>query len=203
MGSTPLIGVLALQGGVAEHVRMLEHAGARTRLVRRHAHLEGIDGIIFPGGESTTMSKLMDLGGMLSPLRALLAQGLPAFGTCAGLILLADEVLDTRRDAHSLNGLDVTVRRNAFGRQVDSFETDLAIDALGPDPVHTVFIRAPWVESVGPSVEILASVTASDGREHVVAVRQGNALATAFHPEMTDDVRLHRHFVDVVATATS
>lgn len=201
MGSTPLIGVLALQGGVAEHVRMLEHAGARTRLVRRHAHLEGIDGIIFPGGESTTMSKLMDLGGMLSPLRALLAQGLPAFGTCAGLILLADEVLDTRRDAHSLNGLDVTVRRNAFGRQVDSFETDLDVSEVTDDgeTMHAVFIRAPWVERVGDGVEILSRVRdGGDADGAVVAVRSGRVLGVSFHPELTGDDRLHRYFLDMV-----
>jgi 5'-phosphate synthase pdxT subunit len=200
----PLVGVLALQGGVVEHQAALERCGARTRLVRRTSQLEGLDGLVLPGGESTTMSKLMDLGGMLGPLRGLLGDGLPAFGTCAGLILLARDVLDTRSDAHSLGALDITVRRNAFGRQVDSFETDLAVtgvsDGPGEDPVHAVFIRAPWVEDVGPGVEVIARVT-DGGAAHgaVVGVRQGHALGISFHPELTGDDRLHRYFLDTVA----
>ena len=212
MTGNPLIGVLALQGGVAEHVRMLEGGGARTRLVRRREHLDGLDGLVFPGGESTTMSKLLELGGMLDPLRTLVRDGLPCFGTCAGLILLASEVLDTRADAHCLRALDVTVRRNAFGRQVDSFETDLVVAGLsdendegdegdaGDVPVHAVFIRAPWVERVGPGVEVLAKVAdggPADGA--VVAVRQGQVLGLSFHPELTGDDRLHRLFLRMVA----
>jgi 5'-phosphate synthase pdxT subunit len=200
----PLIGVLALQGGVVEHRASLERAGARTRLVRRTAQLEGLDGLVLPGGESTTMSKLLDIGGMLGPLRGMLADGLPAFGTCAGLILLAREVLDTRADAHSLGALDITVRRNAFGRQVDSFETDLAVTGVtdGEDvaPVHAVFIRAPWVEGVGEDVSVIARVS-DGGAAHgaVVGVRQGPVLGISFHPELTGDDRLHRHFLDIVA----
>jgi 5'-phosphate synthase pdxT subunit len=207
----PLIGVLALQGGVVEHVRMLERCGAQTRLVRRPEHLEGLDGLVFPGGESTTMSKLLELGGMLEPLRTLIDAGLPCYGTCAGLILLATTVLDTRSDAHSLGALDVTVRRNAFGRQVDSFETDLSVDGVtgSPDegtrtgedaPVHAVFIRAPWVEEVGPGVQVLSRVS-DGGPAHgaVVAVRQGAVMGLSFHPELTGDDRLHRYFLRMVA----
>lgn len=202
MSERPLIGVLALQGGVVEHVRMLEGLGARTRLVRRPGHLEGLDGLVFPGGESTTMSKLMELGGMLEPLRSLIADGLPCFGTCAGLILLGSEILDTRADAHCLNALDVTVRRNAFGRQVDSFETDLdvaGVTGATGDPVHAVFIRAPWVERVGEDVEVLSRVD-DGGPAHgaVVAVRQGSVLGLSFHPELTGDDRLHRYFLTMV-----
>ncbi|MGO1949101.1 MAG: pyridoxal 5'-phosphate synthase glutaminase subunit PdxT [Mycobacteriaceae bacterium] len=199
----PLIGVLALQGGVAEHVGVLESLGARTRLVRRTVHLDGLDGLVLPGGESTTMSKLLELGGMLEPLRAALASGLPAFGTCAGLIMLSSEILDTRADAHSLNALGITVRRNAFGRQVDSFETDLSVTGVTDDgdasPVHAVFIRAPWVESVGEDVEVLARVS-DGGAAHgaVVAVRQGRVLGVSFHPELTGDDRLHRLFLRMV-----
>jgi 5'-phosphate synthase pdxT subunit len=200
MDENPLIGVLALQGGVVEHVRMLEQGGARTRLVRRPEHLEGLDGLVFPGGESTTMSKLMELGGMLEPLRSLIRDGLPCFGTCAGLILLASEILDTRADAHCLQAVDVTVRRNAFGRQVDSFETDLDVAGVADGPVHAVFIRAPWVERVGADVEVLARVSdggPADGA--VVAVRQGTVLGLSFHPELTGDDRLHRYFLRIVA----
>lgn len=209
----PLIGVLALQGGVVEHARMLESLGARTRLVRRTEHLEGLEGLVVPGGESTTMSKLLEIGGMLNPLREALATGLPAFGTCAGMIMLSSEILDTRADAHSLNAIDVTVRRNAFGRQIDSFETGLEVAGVtytadadtGADegehtPMHAVFIRAPWVERVGAGVEVLARVSdggAADGA--VVAVRQGSVLAVSFHPELTGDDRMHRFFLSMVA----
>lgn len=203
--TAPLIGVLALQGGVVEHQHTLERLGVTTRQVRRRSQLEGLDGLVLPGGESTTMSKLLDLGGMLGPLRGLLAEGMPAFGTCAGLILLGSEILDTRADAHCLGALDVSVRRNAFGRQVDSFETDLTVagvtgadDAPESGPVHAVFIRAPRVERVGPGVEVLARVTdptagASDGA--IVAVRQGRVLGISFHPELTGDDRMHRLFL--------
>lgn len=206
----PLIGVLALQGGVVEHARMLESLGARTRLVRRTEHLEGLEGLVVPGGESTTMSKLLEIGGLLTPLREALAAGLPAFGTCAGMIMLSSEILDTRADAHSLNAIDVTVRRNAFGRQIDSFETDLEVAGVADadtsaiagehTPMHAVFIRAPWVERVGAGVEVLARVSdggAADGA--VVAVRQGSVLAVSFHPELTGDDRMHRFFLSMVA----
>jgi 5'-phosphate synthase pdxT subunit len=180
--------VLALQGDVREHCAALTAAGAQPVPVRRPEELTGLAGIVLPGGESTTMGRLMDLFGLLAPLRALLQAGLPAYGTCAGMILLADEVVGGRPEQPTLGGLDVTVRRNAFGSQVDSFETDLEVRGLGT--VHGVFIRAPWVERVGPEVEVLAEV---DG--HAVAVRQGNLLATSFHPELTDDARVHELLV--------
>ena len=193
-----MIGILALQGGVREHEQALDRIGVEHRQVRRIEHLEGLDGLILPGGESTTMSKLLELGGLLEPLRELLSGGLPVYGTCAGMILLARQVLDTRADAHSFGVLDVTVRRNAFGRQVDSFETDLDFSGI-TDPVHAVFIRAPWVERVGPDVEVLAAVPDGPAEGAVVAVRSGNALATSFHPECTGDTRVHELFRDMVA----
>lgn len=199
----PTIGVLALQGDVLEHQRHLEEAGARAVTVRRRSELEQVDGLVLPGGESTTMSRLLDVYDMYDPVAERIASGMPVYGSCAGMILLAEHVLDTRADATCFSAIDMIVRRNAFGRQVDSFEADLVVDALGPDPLHTVFIRAPWVETVGPDVEVLASVRASDGHDHVVAVRQGSALATSFHPEVTDDIRVHRYFLDMVRTATS
>jgi 5'-phosphate synthase pdxT subunit len=173
---------------VREHVAALTRAGAEPALVRRAEDLSGLDGIVLPGGESTTMGRLLDIFGMLEPLRGLLKAGLPAYGTCAGMILLADEVVDGKDDQPLLGGLDITVRRNAFGSQVDSFEQDLQVEGVGS--VHGVFIRAPWVERVGPDVEVLARV---DG--HPVAVRQGAVIATSFHPELTGDARLHRVFV--------
>ncbi|MDK8510570.1 pyridoxal 5'-phosphate synthase glutaminase subunit PdxT [Corynebacterium bovis] len=196
--SAPVIGVLAVQGGVREHVRALERLGATAVEVRRTAHLEGLDGIVLPGGESTTMSTLLTVGGMFEPLRDALAAGLPAFGTCAGLIMLSREVLDTRPDARSLGALDIAVRRNAFGRQVASFETDLDVSGVD-DPVHAVFIRAPWVERVGDDVEVLARVTDGPADGAVVAVRQGVVLVISFHPELTEDDRMHRYFLDIVA----
>ncbi|MGN7225255.1 pyridoxal 5'-phosphate synthase glutaminase subunit PdxT [Dietzia maris] len=199
----PTVGVLALQGDVAEHVRHLESVGARAVAVRRRSELDGVDGLILPGGESTAMSRLLDVYDMYEPVAERISGGMPVYGSCAGMILLASVVLDTRADATWFSAIDMTVRRNAFGRQVDSFEADLVVDALGADPVRTVFIRAPWVETVGPDVEVLARVRASDGDDHVVAVRQGNALATSFHPEVTDDVRVHRYFLDMVRQATS
>ncbi|WP_297009145.1 pyridoxal 5'-phosphate synthase glutaminase subunit PdxT [uncultured Corynebacterium sp.] len=201
---TATVGVLALQGGVVEHQRALERLGVATRQVRRRSQLGDLDGLVLPGGESTTMSKLLDLGGMLDPLRGLLAEGMPAFGTCAGLIMLGAEILDTRADAHCLGALDVSVRRNAFGRQIDSFETDLQVvgvtDTADAAPVHAVFIRAPRVERVGEGVTVLARVDdaaagGSDGA--VVAVRQGTALGISFHPELTGDDRMHRLFLDM------
>lgn len=199
----PTIGVLALQGDVAEHLRHLEAVGARAVPVRRRSELDAVDGLVLPGGESTAMSRLLDVYGMYAPVAERISGGMPVYGSCAGMILLASVVLDTRADATWFSAIDMTVRRNAFGRQVDSFEADLVVDALGPDPLRTVFIRAPWVESLGPDVEVLAAVRASDDRDHVVAVRQGNALATSFHPEVTDDVRVHRYFLDMVRDATS
>ena len=202
-GPAPTIGVLALQGDVAEHLSHLEAVGARAVPVRRRSELDAVDGLVLPGGESTAMSRLMDVHEMYEPVAERISDGMPVYGSCAGMILLASDVLDTRADATWFSAIDMTVRRNAFGRQVDSFEADLVVDALGGDPVRTVFIRAPWVESVGSDVQVLAEVRASDGRDHVVAVRQGNALATSFHPEVTDDVRVHRYFLDMVRQTTS
>jgi pyridoxal 5'-phosphate synthase pdxT subunit len=190
--TSPRVGVLALQGDVREHTWALEALGATVVPVRRAEHLEDLDGIVLPGGESTTMGRLLDLFGLLAPLQARLGAGLPAYGTCAGMILLADEVVDGRPEQPLVRGLDVTVRRNAFGSQVDSFEQDL--DVAGVGQVHGVFIRAPWVERVGPDVEVLATVG-----DHPVAVRQGNLLATSFHPELTGDHRVHGLFLAMTA----
>jgi pyridoxal 5'-phosphate synthase pdxT subunit len=186
------IGVLALQGDVREHVHALESRDVEAFGVRRPAELDGLDGLVLPGGESTTIAKLARHFEILEPLRNQIRDGLPAFGTCAGMILLADRIVDGTADQETIGGLDVTVRRNAFGRQVDSFEADL--DLVGvQQPVHAVFIRAPWVEQVGDGVEILASVG-----EHPVAIRQGHLMATSFHPEIDGDGRVHGVFVDLV-----
>ena len=193
---TPRIGVLALQGDTREHLAALRAAGAEAVTVRRAGELSGVDALVIPGGESTTMSHLLGECELLEPLRAQLADGMPAYGSCAGMILLATEILDAGvagRDAKPLGAIDMTVRRNAFGRQVDSFENDVVFDGLDR-PVRGVFIRAPWVERVGPEVQVLARAA-----DHVVAVRQGRNLATAFHPEMTGDRRVHALFVDIVA----
>ncbi|WP_374610552.1 pyridoxal 5'-phosphate synthase glutaminase subunit PdxT [Gordonia sp. (in: high G+C Gram-positive bacteria)] len=201
-GNRPRIGVLALQGDVREHVFALEAAGADAVAVRRPAELDEIDGIVIPGGESTTMSKLLGIFDLFDPLVDKLSDGLPAYGSCAGMIMLASTILDTRPDARHLDALDVTVRRNAFGRQVESFETDLEFtgitDAEGAAPMRAVFIRAPWVESVAPEVEVLARVPDGPAAGRIVAVRQGNVLATSFHPEVTGDRRVHEYFVEMV-----
>ncbi|MDH6193609.1 5'-phosphate synthase pdxT subunit [Mycobacterium frederiksbergense] len=190
---SPRVGVLALQGDTREHLAALREAGAEANTVRRLSELEALDALVIPGGESTAMSHLLREFDLLEPLRARIAEGLPCYGSCAGMILLATEITDAGvegRAAVPLKGIDMTVRRNAFGRQVDSFEGD--IDFAGLDsPVHAVFIRAPWVERVGPDVEVLARAA-----DHIVAVRQGSMLATAFHPEMTGDRRIHKLFVD-------
>jgi len=194
----PVIGVLALQGDVREHLFALTEAGARVLPVRRPDELDGLDGLVVPGGESTTMSKLAIAFGLLEPLRVALHGGLPAYGACAGMIMLADRVVDGTADQQSLGGIDMTVRRNAFGRQVDSFEEDLLISTLGAEPLHAVFIRAPWVEAVGDDVEVLATAGASPHAGRIVAVRQGQLLATSFHPELTGDLRVHKMFVGMV-----
>lgn len=188
----PVIGVLGLQGDVREHLVALAGLGVTARPIRRPNELAELDGMVFPGGESTTMARLLDVFELREPLRAVLSAGLPAFGSCAGMILLAHEILDGRPDQQPLNAIDITVRRNAFGRQVDSFETDLDIAGLD-SPLGAVFIRAPWVERVGPGVQVLASVG-----EHPVAVRAGRVLATSFHPEVSGDDRVHRLFLDLV-----
>lgn len=199
----PRVGVLALQGDVREHLAALAAVGADPVPVRRAAELAAVDALVLPGGESTTMSRLLVSFELLGPLCARLEAGMPAYGSCAGMILLAREVLDTRPDARSLGVLDVTVRRNAFGRQVDSFEADLPLAGVTGGDVRAVFIRAPWVERVGSGVEVLARVPDAPGVapaavDRVVAVRQGPLLATSFHPEVTGDVRVHRLFVGTV-----
>lgn len=193
--SGPKVGVLALQGDTREHLAALRKAGAEASTVRRPAELDSVAGLVIPGGESTAISHLLRVFSLFEPLRTALADGLPVYGSCAGMILLASEITDAGapgREAVPLCAIDMTVRRNAFGRQVDSFEDDL--DFVGLDsPIHAVFIRAPWVERVGPGVEVLASVGG-----HPVAVRQGAALATAFHPEVTGDHRVHQMFVGML-----
>ncbi|HET7530203.1 MAG TPA: pyridoxal 5'-phosphate synthase glutaminase subunit PdxT [Mycobacteriales bacterium] len=195
--ATPAIGVLALQGDVREHVAALERAGAGAVRVRRPSELDEVDALVIPGGESTTISKLLVTFGLLEPLQKRVRDGMPTFGSCAGMILLAEHVLDGTADQVAVGGIDMTVRRNAFGRQVDSFEADLGWRPDGSS-FHAVFIRAPWVEAAGPGVEPLASVTAGDAAGRIVAVRQGPLLATAFHPELTGDLRVHELFVSMV-----
>lgn len=195
--NTPVIGVLALQGDVREHLIALATADAVARPVRRPEELAEVDGLVIPGGESTTMSKLAALFGMLEPLRERITAGMPVYGTCAGLIMLADKILDPRSGQETLGGIDMIVRRNAFGRQNESFEAAVEVAGVDDGPVEGVFIRAPWVESVGAQVEVLAE---HDG--HIVAVRQANVLATSFHPELTGDHRMHAFFVNMVRTGS-
>jgi 5'-phosphate synthase pdxT subunit len=193
----PVIGVLALQGDVPEHLRALEAAGARPIPVRRASELDRVDGLVIPGGESTTLWKLSAAFDVLDPIRKLIASGLPAFGSCAGMIMLADRIADGVEGQQTFGGIDMTVRRNAFGRQVDSFESDvdLSVDLSQDGPFHAVFIRAPWVEEVGEDVAVLGT---EERTGRIVAVRQGPLLATAFHPELTPDGRIHQLFADIV-----
>ena len=198
----PVIGVLALQGDVPEHLRALQQAGARAVPVRRPEELHQLDGLVIPGGESTTLWRLSVAFDMLEPLRKLIASGLPAFGSCAGMIMLADRLADGVTGQLTFGGIDMTVRRNAFGRQVDSFESDITLSGLGPDDAGTlraVFIRAPWVEQNGENVAVLGT---EERTGRIVAVRQGQLLATAFHPELTPDRRIHELFVDIVKDNT-
>jgi len=192
------VGVLAFQGDVAEHVRAISASGARPVAVRRPSELDDVDGLIIPGGESTTIWKLAAVFDLAGPLRKRIAGGMPVFGSCAGMIMLASNLVDPASDQETFGAIDMTVRRNAFGRQVDSFESDIAIAGLDGPPFRAVFIRAPWVEAVGPGVEILATEPRT-GR--IVAVRQGPALATAFHPELTKDTRVHAIFTDILRTS--
>lgn len=211
------VGVLALQGDVREHLRMLERCGAAARPVRRAGELAAVDGLIIPGGESTTMIKLADAFELSGPLRVRVADGLPVMGTCAGMIMLADRIEDGIQGQHTIGGIDMVVRRNAFGRQVDSFEAELEVDGLDSG-FHAVFIRAPRVDQVGPSAEVIARIRTSSelnsrtGQRRtgqpghsaagtIVAVRQGRLLATSFHPELTGDTRIHDHFVRLVKEA--
>jgi 5'-phosphate synthase pdxT subunit len=191
----PVIGVLALQGDVREHVRALEDTGADAKPVRRLAEIEAVDGLVIPGGESTTLWKLATAFELMDPLTKLIKEGLPAFGSCAGMIMLAGRLQDGVEGQLTFGGIDMTVRRNAFGRQVDSFERDIRIDRVDGDetPFHAVFIRAPWVERAGPDVDVLAE---DNGR--IIAVRQGVLLATSFHPELTPDRRIHKLFTQIV-----
>ena len=201
MSTTPTVGVFSLQGDVREHLRVLTDLGAEAISVRRPSELDRCDGLILPGGESTTMYKLARTFELFEPLQKRIADGMPTFGTCAGMIMLADRIEDGIDGQETLGGLDVTVRRNAFGRQVDSFETDLEFEAFAA-PVHAVFIRAPWVEAVGSDVEVLARVpTGDDAAGAIVAVRQRSVLATSFHPEVAHDDRIHRYFLDLVRAA--
>jgi 5'-phosphate synthase pdxT subunit len=196
----PVIGVLALQGDVREHVRALDESGAAARPVRRLSEIEAVDGLVIPGGESTTLWRLATAFDLLDPVRKLIAGGLPAFGSCAGLIMLADRLQDGVAGQQTFGGIDMTARRNAFGRQVDSFEREVTLRPDGDGdtveagtPFHAVFIRAPWVAQAGPEVRVLAE---DNGR--IIAVRQGRLLATAFHPELTPDRRIHKLFVSMV-----
>lgn len=203
--SAPTIGVLALQGDVREHAAALAACGARTVLVRRPGELDAVDGLVLPGGESTTIDKLLRRFELMDPLRERIAAGLPVYGSCAGMILLADRIAGGIHDQQTVGGLDVLVRRNAFGRQVDSFEERLDAPALGAGPedppMTAVFIRAPWVEEVGPGVEILATVSTGPKAGRIAAVRQGALMATAFHPEISSDHRVHAAFVAMVRSA--
>ena len=206
----PTVGVLALQGDTREHLRVLGECGVRAIGVRRPVELDAVDGLVLPGGESTTMAKLARTFDLLDPLRDAVKSGLPVFGTCAGMILLADRIEDGVDGQETVGGLDVVVRRNAFGRQVDSFEAELDVAHLD-SPFHAVFIRAPWVESVGEDVEVVARVAVDPQRAHtsvaaaaagrIVGVRQGHLLATSFHPEVTGDPRIHEYFVALVRAA--
>ncbi len=189
------IGVLALQGDFREHIQAVKMAGHAGLTVRRPEELVEIDALIIPGGESTTIALLAESFGLIEPIRERITVGMPVYGSCAGMILLADRILDGAQGQATLGGINMTVRRNAFGRQVDSFESDLAFDN---SPLRAVFIRAPWVEEVGKEVEVLAEIQGSDGARHPVAVRQGSLFATSFHPELTGDLRVHRFFFDQV-----
>lgn len=188
-----------MQGDVREHLAALEEAGARAVRVRHPEDLARVDGIVLPGGESTTIVKLLDAFELFEPLRTAIEGGLPAYGSCAGMILLARRLLDAAEGQRTLGALDVTVRRNAFGRQIDSFETDLEVEGVTDGPFHAVFIRAPWVEEAGPGVQVLATVGAGLAAGRIVAVRERDVVATSFHPEIAGDVRLHRKFVQIVS----
>jgi 5'-phosphate synthase pdxT subunit len=188
------VGVLALQGDVREHISSLIACGVTPSSIRRPAELEQVDALVLPGGESTTIAQLAEVFGIFDQIKDRITNGMPIYGSCAGMILLANEILDAKQGQKSFGGLDITVRRNAFGRQVDSFESDIAFDDGSADLVRAVFIRAPWVERVGEGVRVLASVD-----EHPVAVRTQTMFATSFHPELTGDHRIHRYFIEEVA----
>jgi 5'-phosphate synthase pdxT subunit len=194
----PVVGVLALQGDVREHLAALAECGVVARPVRRPTELAEVDALVVPGGESTTIDKLTRTFDLREPILDRIKHGMPAYGSCAGMILLADRVVDAVQGQLTFGGIDMTVRRNAFGRQVESFEEDLPFEGVEGEPVRAVFIRAPWVEEVSPDVEVLAKVESGPAEGRIVAVRQGNLLATSFHPEITGDTRVHRLFVEMV-----
>ena len=197
-----LVGVLALQGDFREHISALAECGVEAIPVKRLAEVEAIDALVLPGGESTTIAKLARTFGLFDRISERIHAGLPTYGSCAGMILLADRIEDAAAGQESFGGLDITVRRNAFGRQVDSFESDLNMSGITAPAIRAVFIRAPWVEALGPSVEVLASVE-FNGELHPVAVRQGKLLATSFHPEITGDNRVHRYFIESICQTVS
>lgn len=208
-GERPRIGVLALQGDIAEHLRALGLAGAEAVPVKTLSALEQVEGLVLPGGESTAIMKLLRVFDLVEPVRARIAAGMPVYGSCAGMILLADELANPAANQETIGGMDVVVRRNAFGRQVDSFEVDLEMSQVEGAPIRTVFIRAPWIEKTGPNVQVLARIPEKDVHGHklaaasgkIVAARQGRLLVTAFHPEVTGDNRVHELFVDIVKQA--
>jgi pyridoxal 5'-phosphate synthase pdxT subunit len=196
-----IIGVLALQGDTREHLHALAECDVVARPIRRPSELDDVDALVVPGGESTAMSKLAVEFELLEPIRKRIGGGMPTYGSCAGMIMLAGEILDGRPDQQSFGGIDMAVRRNAFGRQIDSFEVDVPIEDIGGDPFHAVFIRAPWVERVGDDVRVLGRVSAGPTAGRIVAVRQQHLLATAFHPELSGDLRVHRYFVEMARAA--
>jgi pyridoxal 5'-phosphate synthase pdxT subunit len=204
--SLPTVGVLSLQGDVREHLGALDAAGVRAITVRRPSELEAVDGLVLPGGESTTMIKLIEAFDLLDPLRKRIADGLPTYGSCAGMILLADRIAidgaGSTVGQHTVGGLDITVRRNAFGRQVDSFEADVAVEGIDGGSLRAVFIRAPWVEQVGPAARALGQVSAGASIGRIVVVRQQQLLATSFHPELTGDGRVHAYFAEMVRNSS-
>ena len=192
------VGVLAVQGDVREHINSLSSLNVAVQKVRNPEELKTVNALVIPGGESTTISMLAKRVGLMEPLRKFVKDGFAVYGSCAGMIMLADHILAAKDGQETFGGIDITVRRNAFGRQVDSFETDISAPAISNSPIRAVFIRAPWVEKVGKNVEVLASLEGSDGVAHAVAVRQDHLLATAFHPEITDDYSVHRYFLEKV-----
>ena len=199
--SRPLIGVLALQGDVREHLAALRSVGADAMPVRRQSELEAVDGLVIPGGESTTIVKLAHAFELFEPLHKRIAEGMPTYGSCAGMILLADRILGGIAGQDTFGGIDMTVRRNAFGRQVESFEEPVTVEGIAGEPVTAVFIRAPWVEEVGPEAQVLARVEAGAAAGRIVGIRQHHLLATSFHPELTGDARVHGYFLQMVREA--
>jgi 5'-phosphate synthase pdxT subunit len=192
------VGVLALQGDFREHIKALAHCNVQALEVRRISELDSVEALIIPGGESTTIVSLAKTFGLFEPIKKRISESMPTYGSCAGMIMLADHIVAAKEGQETFGGIDITVRRNAFGRQVDSFEADISAPAISKQPLRAIFIRAPWVEKVGEKVEVLASIDGTDNSSHAVAVRQGHLLATAFHPEITEDYSVHRYFLEKV-----